>query len=105
MKYFTFVLGLATFVAADIQILLGNTNDPVGGGTGQQAYFLKAGEEANCDNLGSPVIMKDDASGGGVACDGCGTCAPNDCEVTRFEVAQPFARTTYKTETLIKEDL
>lgn len=87
---YTFLL-TATFVAtaaADFQVYAGATNDPVGGGTGNQAYFLPMGVTADCGNLGSPVIMRLDTSTlGGVACDGCSLTAPvNDWDVTRFEV-------------------
>ena len=89
------ILGFVAAVSADFQVYVGNTNDPVGGGTGDQAYFIPMGEQVTCDNLGAPVIMRLDTSTlGGVACDGCELDKPsNDWDVTRFEVRQTYPRT------------
>lgn len=87
MRYFIFAATFSAAVRADFQVFAGNTNDPVGGGTGLQAYFIPMGVVADCGNLGSPVIMRADTSGlGGVACDGCGLGPVNDWDVSRFEV-------------------
>lgn len=87
MKFIISALALAGLAAADMQIFAGNTNDPYGGGTGMQLYFVEGGVQANCDNLGSPTILRSDASDFGAACDGCTADQPNDWNISRLEVS------------------
>ncbi|KAI9150249.1 hypothetical protein HJFPF1_10007 [Paramyrothecium foliicola] len=86
MKSIFVALIFAGLAAADFQIFVGPTNDPIGGGTGENAYFVASGVQINCDNAGSPIIISDDSSSGGASCDGCGPTAPDEYDVTRFEI-------------------
>lgn len=84
-------LGLAISPAlADFHIFCGNANSGLGGGqTNQECVFFN--NPPNCDDALHKAVpltfgFDNDASHGGMACDGCGATAVKDWDVKRLEV-------------------